>query len=136
MTTVATRLLQLHLCVIYLFAGLGKLQGVSWWEGTAMWLSVANYEYQSIDMTWLARHPRLVNMMSLIAVSWEITYSAIVWPRWTRPLVILLAIPLHMGIAICLGMITFGLVMLIANLAFVSPEFIRQLSKGWIRTKG
>ena len=34
---------------------------------------------------------------------------------------LLLAMPLHLGIAVCLGMITFGLVMLIGNLAsFVS----------------
>jgi len=36
-----------------------------------------------------------------------------------------LAIPLHMGIAVCLGMMTFGLVMLIGNLAFVSPSLVR-----------
>jgi hypothetical protein len=38
-----------------------------------------------------------------------------------------LAVPLHLGIAVCMGMITFGLVMLIANLAFVSPSLIRTL---------
>ena len=38
---------------------------------------------------------------------------------------LLLAVPLHLGIAICMGMMTFGLVMLIANLAFVPPRFVR-----------
>ena len=34
-TTIATRLIQVHMCIIYLFAGLGKLQGATWWEGQA-----------------------------------------------------------------------------------------------------
>ncbi|MEZ6049775.1 MAG: hypothetical protein R3C02_00045 [Planctomycetaceae bacterium] len=33
---IAIRLIQIHMCVIYLFAGLGKLQGDAWWDGLAM----------------------------------------------------------------------------------------------------
>ncbi len=54
-----------------------------------------------------------------------------IWPRLTRPIVLALAIPLHLGIACFLGMITFGLVMLIGNLAFISPAMVRAiLSRG------
>src|SRR6185369_12728 len=42
---IATRLIQVHLCVLYLFAGLSKLQGQAWWDGTAIWNAVANLEY-------------------------------------------------------------------------------------------
>ena len=122
---IGIRLIQLHMCVIYLSAGLGKLQGISWWDGTAMWLSVANLEYQSIDMTWLAHYPLLLNLLTHITIAWEVSYAVFIWPRLTRPIVIALAIPLHLGIACFLGMITFGLVMLIANLAFVSPSLVR-----------
>jgi hypothetical protein len=34
-------------------------------------------------------------------------------------------VPLHLGIAVCLGMVTFGLIMLVGNLAFVSPALVR-----------
>lgn len=122
---IGIRLIQLHMCVVYLSAGLGKLQGVSWWDGTAMWLSVANLEYQSIDMTWLARWPLIVNLLTHVTIVWEVSYCVLIWPRLTRPLVIALAIPLHLGIACFLGMITFGLVMLIANVAFISPALVR-----------
>jgi hypothetical protein len=36
-----------------------------------------------------------------------------------------MAIPLHLGIGICLGMMTFGLVMLIGCLAFVPSTLVR-----------
>lgn len=127
---IALRLLQLHMCVIYFFAGLSKLQGPSWWEGSALWGAVANLEYQSLDMTWLAEWPLTIALMTHVTIFWEISYSALVWPRLTRPIVLALAVPLHLGIAFGLGMMTFGLAMLIGNMAFVSPEVVRTLLGG------
>ncbi len=126
-TNVATRLIQIHLCVVYFFAGAGKLAGETWWNGEALWGAFANLEYQTIDMTWIAGSLVLVNFLSQFSVAWELTYSVFVWNRLLRPIVVGLAIPLHLGIALCMGMITFGLIMLVANMAFVSPELIRTL---------
>ena len=127
--TIAIRLIQIHMCVIYLFAGLGKLQGPSWWNGYAMWQAFASLEYQSLDMTWLADWPRTVNLMTHVTVCWEIFFCVLIWPRLTRPIMLLIAIPLHLGIAICLGMPTFGLAMLIGCAAFLSPPLVRGLAR-------
>jgi len=124
---VAIRLIQLHMCIVYLFAGFGKLTGGSWWTGVALWGALANYEYQSLDATWMANWPLVGAFLSHLTVYWEVYYVAAIWPRWTRPLMLLIAIPLHMGIALFMGMITFGLVMLIGNLAFVSPRLVRAI---------
>ena len=124
-TNIAIRLIQVHMCIIYLFAGLSKLEGTSWWNGSAMWLAFGNYEYQSLDMTWMAEHPLLVNFLTYLTVFWEVYYCVLIWSRKLRPIMLTLAIPLHLGIGVCLGMMTFGLVMLIGNLAFVSPAFVR-----------
>lgn len=123
---IAVRMIQIHMCLIYLFAALGKLLGSSWWDGSALWGAFANFEYQTIDMTWMARHEILVNLLTHVALFWELSYIVFVWPRLTRPLVIALAVPLHAGIGLCMGMVTFGLVMLYGNLAFVSPTLVRQ----------
>jgi vitamin K-dependent gamma-carboxylase-like protein len=126
-TNIAVRLIQLHMCIIYLFAGTAKLTGPAWWNGTAMWNAFGNLEYQSLDMTWLHSHPWLVNLMTHVTVFWELYYCALIWPRRLRPLMLALAVPLHLGIALCLGMMTFGLAMLIGNLAFVSPVVVRAI---------
>jgi len=121
----AARLIQLHMCVIYFFAGLSKLQGNTWWDGSALWWGFANYEYQSLDMTWMAGAPLLVAMLTTITVYWELSFCVLVWPRILRPLVLFMAIPLHLGIGVCLGMMTFGLVMLIALVSFIPPDVVR-----------
>jgi hypothetical protein len=124
----ALRLIQVHMCVIYFFAAISKLQGPSWWTGEAMWRAFANLEYQSLDMTWLAWHPWMINVMTHLSVLWELSFCALVWrPRW-RPLVLAMAVVLHVGIGACLGMWTFGLIMLVGCLAFVPMEWIRGLA--------
>ena len=125
---IATRLLQLHLCVIYLFGGLAKARGESWWDGTAVWYAVGNYEYQSLDMTWMSGYPRIVAALSNMTLFWEVFYCALIWPRLTRPLVLAVAIAVHGGIALFLGMATFGLMMIAANMIFIDPHW---LMGGW-----
>ncbi len=123
---IAIRLLQIHLCIVYLFSGMAKLEGPTWKLGTAMWWSAANYEYQAVDLTWLAGWPMIVALLTHMTVFWELYYCCLVWNRFTRPIVLWMAMLIHGGIAIFMGMITFGLAMIIANLAFLKPETVRR----------
>ena len=127
---IALRLLQVHLCVVYFFSGIAKLFGASWWEGTALWGAAANSRYRTLDITWLARHPLLVNLLTLGTVFWEVSYPALVWPRLTRRLAIAMGIFVHLGIGAAMGMGEFGLAMIAANLAFVPAATWRLLLWG------
>ncbi len=124
---VATRLLQVHLCIIYFFAGTGKLLGPAWWSGDAIWMSFASYDYQSIDMTWMVHYPLMMNAISLYTLFWEVSYAYLIWPKLTRPLMIGTAILVHAGIGLSMGMITFGYIMIVANFAFFGPQALRDL---------
>lgn len=119
---IAIRLMQLHLCVVYLFAGLGKCQGETWWNGEAIWGAAASFEYQTVDMTWLADHMWLVSLITLVTLVFEIGYIGLIWPKLTRPIMLLTAVPLHLGIGLCMGMMEFGMIMLVANLAFLELD--------------
>lgn len=123
----AIRLIQVHLCVIYLFSGCGKLLGASWWEGAALWGAAANVQYRTLDLTWLAGHPLLVNALTLGTLWWEVAYCVVVWPRLTRRLTLAMAVPVHLGIGLAMGMMEFGLAMLAANMAFVPASVLRRL---------
>ncbi|MCA9075079.1 MAG: HTTM domain-containing protein [Planctomycetaceae bacterium] len=123
---IASRLIQLHMCVIYLFAGLGKLQGTAWWDGNAMWLAFANREYQTLDMTWLCDYPWAVHVMTHFTIFWELTYCVFVWIPVLTPIVLFFAVVLHVGIGLCMGMWTFALAMIFGNLIFVPPDIVRR----------
>jgi len=122
----AIRLLQIHLCVLYLFAGIAKLEDPNWQVGTALWWAVANPEYRSLDMSWLAHWPILVALATHLTVFWEVSYCFLVWNRLTRPLVLWMAVFVHVGTALTMGLMTLGLAMLTANLSFLSPDTVRR----------
>jgi hypothetical protein len=124
---ISLRLIQVHMCVVYLYAGLAKLEGLSWWEGYAMWQAFANSEYQTFDLTWLAAHDWVWNLMTHSVVAWEISFCALVWFPLLRPLVLGMAVLTHAGIGMCLGMWTFGLIMLVGCCAFLSPTLVRRV---------
>ncbi len=124
---VATRLIQVHMCVIYLYAGLAKLTGEAWWHGEAMWMAFANREFQTLDMTWIAWRPYLYSFLTHMTVVFELTFCVLVWKPIVRPLVLAAAVLLHTGIGVCLGMWPFGLIMLAGCGAFVSPAWLRRV---------
>jgi Vitamin K-dependent gamma-carboxylase len=128
MATISIRLIQIHMCVVYFFAGTGKLLGETWWDGTAIWGAIANLEYQTLDLTGLASHMAIVNIITYTTLFWEVSYPFLIWPRLTRPIWIAMALLVHFGIGFAMGMMTFGLVMVIGNLAFVTPRFIHGLT--------
>ncbi|MEZ5942843.1 MAG: hypothetical protein R3C18_15730 [Planctomycetaceae bacterium] len=123
----AMRLIQIHLCLLYFFAGVSKLKGEAWWNGDAIWMAVANKEYQSQDLTWLAWYPWIAHLLTHMTVLWEMTFFISVWNRTWRPLVLAIGICVHLGIGSCLGLWTFGLIMLVPYLSFISPETMQSV---------
>lgn len=133
----ALRLIQLHLILIYGMAGLAKLQGPSWWSGTAIWGVLASAEFGQFDLTWLAAYPWLLNFMTHSTLVFEVGYPILIWVRVLRPLVLLTALLMHAGIAISApGLTEFGLAMFAGNLAFVSGPWLRSLVTGDNQPKG
>lgn len=122
----ALRLLQVHLCIVYLFSGLGKLEGDTWKLGTAVLWAGLSYEYQSLNLTWLVNWPLLAALLTHVTVFWELSYCFLVWNRFARPIVLWIAVAIHGGIALFMGMITFGLAMIFANMAFLDPRTVRR----------
>ena len=119
----ALRLIQVHYCIIYIWAGMSKLQGTAWWNGLSFWLAVANQEYQSWDLTWLAWYPWLVNVSTHVTIFWELTFWGLVSRKNWRVPMILLGILLHLGIGAFMGMWTFCWIMIFGYLAFV-PDLV------------
>ena len=73
------RLIQVHMCIIYFFAGISKLQGLAWWNGLAMWMALGNLEYQSADTSWLAWHPWAINFLTHMTALWELSFCVLIW---------------------------------------------------------
>src|SRR6185312_6784341 len=60
----------------------------------------------------------------------ELLYPFLIWNRWARPVLLALALMLHVGIGLTLGLAEFGVAMVLGNLAFVSGPWLRSLVTG------
>jgi hypothetical protein len=131
------RMIQVHYCLMYLSAGLSKLKGNSWWNGTAPWYTMNNPEFSPVHITWfrdfvsfLCQHKWLwetyMSVGVVFTLALEISFPFIVWTRM-RPVAVAGAILLHLGISLNMGLHVFGLFMFALLLAFMTPEAIRRV---------
>src|SRR5213075_1245644 len=56
-STVGFRLLQVQLMIIYAYSGLEKLRGVTWWQGDAIWNTLANGQLVGLNLSFIAHVP-------------------------------------------------------------------------------
>ena len=134
----AIRMLQIHLCIIYFISGVTKLQGAPWWNGTAVWGTLANFEFAPMPFTinhvqlyndflrWLGGYDLFLNTF-LTGACWftlafEIGYAFLIWRPRTRWLFLAGAITLHGFIGLLMGLKTFSLMMLVMNMGFLRRD--------------
>ncbi len=133
---IGLRLIQCHLVVIYAISGLSKFQGQAWWNGTAIWGTLAAGEFRLFDLTWLAAYPWLLNAMTHAALFLETAYPVMIWVKPIRPLWVAAVLIMHAAIGLTLGLFEFSLAMLAGNLAFASGPWLRSLVSGFNQPSG
>lgn len=132
----AIRLIQVHFCFIYLASGLSKLKGAAWWNGVAIWEVMVNPEFTLLrykPYEWTMRTIASVKPLyyAFLAFStWftlflEIGLPFLIWTR-LRPWLVFLAVLLHAGIGILMGLNLFELMMLAMLLAYIPGVVVRE----------
>lgn len=109
----ALRVLQIHLCIIYLDAGTAKMQSPQWWNGEAIWRALMQPQFAVFGFAWLSRLPGLAMILCWSVLLIEVGYPVLIWPRRTRPLWVAATLGLHLGIGLFMGLWLFALVMMI-----------------------
>lgn len=126
LATLSLRLIQVHLAAFIAMMGLTKLNGNAWWDGDAIWHLVAQTHSRPLDLTWLRNHELLVNFWTHAVVYYELAFPVLIWNRFTRPLLLLVGIPLWLAIIPVTGLTLFALTMLAATLAYVPGDAWRR----------
>lgn len=127
---ISQRLLQVHLSLVYVMMAMGKLAepGETWWLGEAVWWIAARPGTRLIDLTgWLHEHLYVINAWSHAIVLFELSFGILVWNRLARPLLLAVALVMWSSLALITGLLGFCAMMIVANLAFVPGESLRQI---------
>jgi hypothetical protein len=139
---VGVRLIQVHFAFIYLASGISKLQGPSWWNGTAIWQTLSNYEFTPERFPGYTAFLRLLTENRLIwelfhsggalfTLLLEISFLFLVWYRGWRVVLVLGAYLLHTGISLTMGLHSFSILMILMASSFVNPTWLRGCVAWW-----
>jgi len=109
------RLAQIHLCIIYLFGGFGKLLGTDWFDGNAMWIVLNMYSPGLAK--YLSGHHWLFLASGLVVILLELLYPLLVYMnRRVRAFTIVSVILMHVFIGFFMELQAFALIMILFNL--------------------
>ena len=133
----ALRLVQINFCMVYGMSGLSKLQGGSWWTGTATWLTMVNYEFSPVGnrlymyiirsicaQRWLWELAMLSSTMMTLVL--ELTMPLMIWNRKLRLALHLRLLDFPSQHCALHGLVCFSLMMLAMLVNFVPGWTIRE----------
>lgn len=124
--TFPLRLLQLHLCVLYVHSALGRLVG-DWLAGTAFWHPRLVELGTPFSLETLLAVPWLTSVITFGLVLFELLYPVLVWlPRLRYPL-LALAVVVHLTVGWAWGLMPFNLLMIVLNAAFIPRAHLSAL---------
>jgi predicted DCC family thiol-disulfide oxidoreductase YuxK len=127
----ARRLVQIQMAVFFLFAGIEKLRGETWWNGDALWIAITNHEFSNVRPEFFAEQYWIVNLLTYFTLAIELSYPFLIWGRRTRSYFLIGGVALHVGIALLMGLYLFSFAMIVGHMAFLRHEWLRALGRWW-----
>jgi hypothetical protein len=120
--SMAYRLCQIQVCIIYGYSGIKKLKGFAWWNGDAVWHSLAQVQLAGADFSWMAHFPLALAGVTYLTLAWEIYFPALIWIKPIRVPLLIVGVLLHMGIAFGMSLPLFGALMVLTYVLFLDPK--------------
>ncbi len=125
MAHLATRLVQVHVSMLYLMMAYSKLGSVFWWNGEAMWWVIAQPDSGLVDFTFLRSAPLVVFAWTHLVVLFELGFGIFIWFRLARPMLAGLAVVHWTLLALVTGHVGFAILMMGLSLAFAPWQVTR-----------
>ncbi len=123
------RVLQIHLCFIYLFGGISKALGIEWWNGVSVWRALTRPPFDLIPSDLLIRFAPLLPALGILVCLLETGYAFFIWPQRTRPYWLAGILGMHLAIGLTMGLYLFAFIMIVLNFSAFGPEYLLALQK-------
>ncbi|MCU1404078.1 MAG: hypothetical protein JWQ43_381 [Glaciihabitans sp.] len=134
----------LQIFIIYVVAGLSKVKGSQWQDGTAVYYPL---NLQSLTpWPWLSdlatQNSLLVNFVTYFAVFIQLFFPFLLLARWTRVIALLGIVGMHAGIGVLMGLPLFSMAMMAADALFVrdvtyakAEAYVKSTTIPWVRKR-
>ncbi|MFE9674524.1 HTTM domain-containing protein [Streptomyces sp. NPDC006259] len=124
-----------QVCLLYGSAGLYKVQGSLWGDGTAVHyvLNLELFRPWPVLSHFLDQYPVVIAAVSYLTVLTQVAFPFVLFGRLKYPVLVLL-LSMHLGIAFLLGLPLFSGAMIIADAVFLPDRFYALLPRLGRRT--
>lgn len=125
-----------QLFIIYVTAGLSKVQGDLWERGTAIYYPLEVDKF----MPWpwvndlLMQNGLMVGVVTYFSVFIQIFFPLLLLVRWTRVIALLGIMAMHLGIGLFMGLGLFSLTMVAADVIFVRDSTYAAVER-WLKPR-
>lgn len=111
-----------QLCLVYFEAGMYKVQGSLWQDGTAMYYPISSKAYGTFP--WMSEllttNTWIVVLLTYFTVIVQIAFPFLLFNRITRRIALISILGMHVGIAVVMGLPFFSGIMASADAVLVS----------------
>jgi hypothetical protein len=115
--------IMIQVCIIYFFAGLHKLQGSVWVNGTALYYILNSEDFSIYAINeYITRFPIVVYFSTWFTVAFQLLFPFLVWLSKTRKIVLILGILLHACIFVMMRIDNFSFIMLACYSVFFTDR--------------
>ena len=121
--------------IIYVIAGLTKMRGETWLDGSALYYALQTVQY----VPWPGLNDLLISQVWLVSmVTWgtvvlQLAFPILLLNHYTRVTIVLLMMGMHFGIGVFMGLGVFSLIMFAADLIFIRDNEFKRLRDDWNR---
>lgn len=125
---IAIRSIQIYLALTYFSAGFGKFKMDSWFNGEFLYLSLSDPTYQLLSFTQDIHYGFYV-FSGILVIFIEMFYFLLILIPYVRVFLVFAIVGMHLFIALFMGLIPFGVLLMIVNLVVWYPLILIDLKK-------
>lgn len=108
-----------QVCFVYFFAALAKFRDDSWLNGTAVITTSQTPHYSLPFIAGLAENvPLIFIILNYLVMAYQALFPLLIWIQKLKKPLLYVGILMHLYIAFAVGLVTFGLVMLVCYVYF------------------
>lgn len=107
----------IHVCVLYLISGIFKLNDALWLNGNAL-SQIAQIKHYTISSAFGLKPSLTSSALNYIVLFYQLLFPALIWVKKIKKPLLVLGIIIHLYIAFIMGLMSFGILMMISYVYF------------------
>jgi hypothetical protein len=115
---------------VYIISTWWKLQDPGWMSGLAV-LHASNIDTYSFANFggFLDQHLWLAKLITFSSILYQALFPILIWSKKIKPYLLIAGVLFHLGIAIFMGIFSFGLIMILSYAIFLNEKQIEWIAK-------